>query len=321
MWIRRSDVLAPLTKTAKCIRHHKKLISRETLLAYPNFDQEFQIHTDASHTQLGAVISQDGKPIAFYSRKLNDAQTRYTTTERKLLAIVETLKEFKNILLGQKIRVYTDHQKLTYKNFNTERVMRWRLILEEYGPELEYIKGEHNVVADALSCLDMQPNERDKRDLEPDSSYLAKLYGAEEVNLPDNAYPLKFSLIDEFQKLDKELLRKAKKDPAYTTKIFCGGGTSYDLIVNSKILIPKQLQERTIRWYHENLCHPGIARTESTIRQHYTFRNLSQMVEDHVKKCHVCQTRKKSSIKYALVPEKEAEAKPWETLCVDRVGP
>ena len=92
--------------------------------------------------QLGAVISQEGNPIAFYSRKLNPAQTRYTTTERELLSIVETLKEFRTILLGQKIEVFTDHQNLTYKNFNTERVMRWRLILEEFNPKLSYIKGE-----------------------------------------------------------------------------------------------------------------------------------------------------------------------------------
>ena len=94
------------------------------MLAYPNFNEPFIIHTDASKTQLGAVISQNNKPIAFYSRKLSPAQTRYTTTEQELLAIVETLKEFRNILLGQQIKVYTDHQNLTYKNFNSERVMR-----------------------------------------------------------------------------------------------------------------------------------------------------------------------------------------------------
>jgi hypothetical protein len=60
--------------------------------------------------QLGACISQEEKPIAFYSRKLNPAQTRYTTTERELLSIVETLKEFRNILLGQQIIVHTDHE-------------------------------------------------------------------------------------------------------------------------------------------------------------------------------------------------------------------
>ena len=72
----------------------KKIIASETLLAYPNFSKPFEIYTDASHTQLGAVVSQEGKPIAFCSRKLTAPQTRYTTTERELLSIVETLKEF-----------------------------------------------------------------------------------------------------------------------------------------------------------------------------------------------------------------------------------
>jgi RNase H-like domain found in reverse transcriptase len=143
-WARRSDVLAPLTKlfstTAKWLwteeqqktfETMKQIIQKETLLSYPDFSQPFDLHTDASHSQLGAVLSQQNKPIAFYSRKLIPAQTRYTTTQRKLLAIVKTLKEFCNVILGHNIRVYTDHQNLTYKNFNTERVLRWRLILEE----------------------------------------------------------------------------------------------------------------------------------------------------------------------------------------------
>ena len=69
----------------------------------------------SSKLQLGACISQENKPIAFYLRKLQPAQTRYTTTERELLSIVETLKEFQNILLGQQIVVHTDHENLTYK--------------------------------------------------------------------------------------------------------------------------------------------------------------------------------------------------------------
>ena len=100
-------------------------MAREVQLTYPNFEEGFDIHTDASDTQLGAVISQKGRPIAFYSRKLHSAQKRYTTTERELLAIVETLKEFRNILLGQKLTIYTDHKNLTHKNFNTDHVMQW----------------------------------------------------------------------------------------------------------------------------------------------------------------------------------------------------
>ena len=157
------DSLTPLTaltsKTAKwqwtdieqkAFDTMKHIMSREILLAYPDFNKPFIIHTDASKSQLGTVISQNSRPIAFYSRKLNPAQTQYTVTERELLSIVETLKEFRNILLGQRIQVYTDHLNLTHVNFNTEHVMHWHLILEEYSPKLLYVKGEKNLVADAL---------------------------------------------------------------------------------------------------------------------------------------------------------------------------
>jgi hypothetical protein len=128
----------------------KKIMARETILAYPNFEIPFKIHTDASAYQLGACILQNGKPIAFYSRKLTPAQTWYTTTEQELLSIVETLKEFRTILLGQQLIVHTDHENLTYKHFNSDRVMRWRLFIEEYSPNLRYIKGTKNIAADAL---------------------------------------------------------------------------------------------------------------------------------------------------------------------------
>ena len=84
---------------------------------------------------------------------MNSAQHNYTTTEIEILYIVATPKEFRNILLEDQITVYTDHKNLTYNFFNTERLMCWRLILKYFGPELKYIKGESNVVADALSRL------------------------------------------------------------------------------------------------------------------------------------------------------------------------
>ena len=72
---------------------------------------------------------------------------------------MENFKEFRNILLGHQITVYTDHKNLTYIFLNTERVMRWRLILEEFGPELKYLKGENNAVANALSSLENSNNQ------------------------------------------------------------------------------------------------------------------------------------------------------------------
>ena len=70
----------------------KKIVGRDILLYYPNFSERFIIHTDAIKTQLGEVISQNGKPIVFCSRKLTPSQINYTTTERELLSKVETLK-------------------------------------------------------------------------------------------------------------------------------------------------------------------------------------------------------------------------------------
>ena len=122
-------------------------------MVYPDFTIPFEIHTDSSDYQLGGVVSQRGKPIAFFSRKLNSAQGNYTTTDKELLGIVETLKEFRYIVMGYRIIVWTDHQVLCSlkAEHDSQRVMRQRLLLEEYGAEIRHIQGEKNVVADTLS--------------------------------------------------------------------------------------------------------------------------------------------------------------------------
>ena len=135
-------------------------VAREVLLAYPIFsekDAPFEIYTYASTFQLGVVITQKGKPIAHCSRKLTITQLNYTTTECELLAIVETSKEFHNILLGQKMVACADHKNLVHKVFNTAHAMPWHLTLEAGRPDLQYLKGNKNIVADALSCLQLVP--------------------------------------------------------------------------------------------------------------------------------------------------------------------
>ncbi len=101
----------------------------------------FEIYTDASSTQLGAMITHDNWPIAFFSRKLSKTQQKYSVTEIECLAIVETLKEFKGMLWGQEIKVYTDHKNLTRDalGLTADRVYHWRLLLEEYVPKIIYI--------------------------------------------------------------------------------------------------------------------------------------------------------------------------------------
>ena len=95
-------------------------------------------------------VSKDNRPIAFCNKKLNPAHVNYTTTERELLSIIETLKELRYM----QIKVCTNHKNLTYKSFNTERVMGWRLFLEEFSLKLNVIEKYKSVVADVPCLLD-----------------------------------------------------------------------------------------------------------------------------------------------------------------------
>jgi hypothetical protein len=140
--------------------HVKATIAKDVVLAYPDFSKVFKIYTDASSKQLGAVITQDNQPIAFFSRKLSKTQHKHSVTKIELLAIVKTLKEFKGMLWGQQIKVFTDDANLMRDalGLTLDRVYQWRLLLEEYGPEIVYIKGIHNTVADAVSRLEYDPS-------------------------------------------------------------------------------------------------------------------------------------------------------------------
>ena len=124
-----------------------------------------------SDYQLGAAIMQEDdqgvlRPLAFYTCKLNSAQKNYTTTEKELLSIVETLNEFRNMLLGYEIDVYTDHKNLTFATDenSSQRRKRWESLVQEFGINIIYIPGEDNTVAHALSQLP-KSNQKDYEDM------------------------------------------------------------------------------------------------------------------------------------------------------------
>ena len=97
--------------------------------------------------------------------------------------------------------------------------MRWRLILEEFGPELKYIKGENNVVSDAFSRFEMSYNQEILK--------IYEIYGYNGEDLPDSAYPTRYHDISQAQKIDAKQQQNLVSHKDYTLDTFRGGDQNH----------------------------------------------------------------------------------------------
>ena len=162
--------LTPTPELVAAFNRVKQKISEKVLLAYPDPNLPYDIETDASDKQLGAVIKQNNKTIAFFSRKLSTAQLKYPTIDKEMLCVVEVLKEYRPILWGAKINIYTDHINLTRQTISSNRIMTWRMLCEEFSPVFHYIRGPDNIIADALSRLPYEEEEGASPPIPPTTS-------------------------------------------------------------------------------------------------------------------------------------------------------
>lgn len=135
----------------------KEKLCSDEVLAYPDFEHDFVLSTDASDGAIGAVLStHDDRPVYFASRLLKGAELRYSVIEKELLAIVYAVKYFRPYLLGRHFTIRTDHAPLRWLYAMTNpasRLTKFRLELEPYNFTVEHISGKNNVVADALSRI------------------------------------------------------------------------------------------------------------------------------------------------------------------------
>jgi len=138
----------------------KSLIQTAPMLKLLDERKPLILSTDASGFAVGAVLSQpsdDGsvlRPLAFYSAKLKNAETRYATHEREMLAIVKALKFFRCYIHGRPTTVLTDHRTLQYfqvQDKYSARQERWNEFLQQYNLIIKYQAGKSNVVADFFS--------------------------------------------------------------------------------------------------------------------------------------------------------------------------
>ena len=131
----------------------KACLTVNVLRACPDHKIPFQVCTDSSDHQLREVTIQNGKVVAHWSKKLTAEQARCLTMEKEPLAIILCFEEFKNVLPGAIITVFTDHKNLTFKTLNTTRVLRWCLFLEERDAKFQHFPGKDDVLADCLLRL------------------------------------------------------------------------------------------------------------------------------------------------------------------------
>jgi hypothetical protein len=133
-----------------CLKH--ALINAPTLVL-PNPHKPYRVVTDASDIGVGAVLLQDDKPVAYFSKKLNSAESRYTTTEKELLGVLYALKEWRCYLLGTSFVVVTDHKANSFlqtQSLLSPRRARWAEYLQNFDIHREWSPGVGNP-ADPLS--------------------------------------------------------------------------------------------------------------------------------------------------------------------------
>jgi len=108
----------------------KALLVKDVMFFYPDHNKPFYIYTDSSDYQLGSTIAQIGDneilhPVAYFSRKLNSAQKKYSVGEKEFLSFFETLHTYRTMLLGAELHIHTDHRNLTFKSATSQRMLCW----------------------------------------------------------------------------------------------------------------------------------------------------------------------------------------------------
>nr|GEU73097.1 hypothetical protein [Tanacetum cinerariifolium] len=135
----------------------KEAMVKAPVLALPNFEQEFVVETDASGNGIGAVLCQNGHPIAYWSKTLSAKHQALSTCKKEFLAVVAALDKWKGYLLDRHFKIRTDHFSLKYllnQKLTTPFQFKWLPKLLGYDYETVYKKGSKNVVVDALSTMD-----------------------------------------------------------------------------------------------------------------------------------------------------------------------
>lgn len=288
----------------------KEDLINATLLAFPKKGAELSIWTDASDQSVGSVVHQlvDGvqQPLGFYSKKLTNAQQKYSTYDRELTAIFQGIKHFRYMVEGRLCHVMTDHKPLTFAYVNskkmdesTPRQIRYLDYISQFTTDIRHISGELNVTADFLSRIE-------QINTSPPIFY--------------NEIALQQVKDDELTQLLNGNLKSSLKlkllvIPGSKEAIFCDVSTD-----KIRPYIPKPSREHVLKKIHE-ISHPGARGTTKMMIGRFVWPSIKRDCTEFAKRCLQCQRSKvsrhvKSPISsYKLIDER------FQHINIDLVGP
>jgi len=272
--------------TTKAFKDCKTQLANAALLAHPADEAALVLSTDASSYAIGAVLEQECNglrtPLGFFSRKLTKAQVNYSTYDRELLAVYESIQFFRYMIEGRNLTIRTDQKLLTYAlqqkpEKASPRQQRQLSFISQFISKFEHIAGKDNVIADTLSRVE--------------AIQLPVIVSTDEITREQlNDEELK-ELLANSTSLNFKKLRIDESD----TTIYCN--TSNDI----RIYIPATLRRKILDVVHK-MSHPGIKATRKLISRRFIWPSINKDVASWVRTCLPCQ-RSKIQRHNKLTPE------------------
>ena len=232
------------------------------------------------------------------------------------------------MLLGYNINVFIDHLNLVHETTlkTSDRVMRWKLLLEEFGITTTHVKGEDNTVSDAISRLDREDpgdsgnTQTTNEPVQGVHPFYQEVMNSETLTLEEEEFPLSLEVIYRVQQNCRATQRLAQ-EKGYKKVVI----DTLQLVVTDKnqLVIPEAHQNEVLNWYHYFLNHPGETRMEQTMRAKIYWKGMTNDIKHFVKTCHVCKKFKKNRQKFGQLPLKDItqDMIPGDVVKIDTVGP